>query len=142
MAAGLTVSGDRVTQFADAFEQVLRATADPEHLQAELMIDGDLDPGEASLELADSLSRQVWGQGFPEPLFAHRFKVLNQRRVGERHLKLELMSGQRRFDAIAFGREQPMPADPTLAYRLSVNEYRGMRSMQLVIEACAEDRTL
>ena len=75
-------------------------------------------------------------------LFAHRFKVLNQRRVGERHLKLELMSGQRRFDAIAFGREQPMPADPTLAYRLSVNEYRGMRSMQLVIEACAEDRTL
>ena len=142
MAAGLTLAGDRVERFAHAFEQVLRDTADPEVLQPELMIDGQLDPGEASLELADALGRQVWGQGFPEPLFAHRFKVMSQRLVGERHLKLDLMVGRRRFNAIAFGREQPMPAEPTLAYRLSVNEYRGMRSMQLVIEACAEDGKL
>jgi len=136
MAAGLSLSGDSVNAFARALEQVLIDTADPECLQPELIADGELDPGEASLEIAEKLGRQVWGQGFPEPVFACRFKVLSQRIVGERHLKLELMAGRRRFDAIAFGRDQPLPADPLLAYRLSVNEYRGMRSLQLVVEAC------
>ena len=136
MAAGLSLSGDSVNAFAHALEQVLLDTADPECLQPELVADGELDPGEASLEIAEALGRQVWGQGFPEPVFACRFRVLGQRIVGERHLKLELMAGRRRFDAIAFGRDQPLPADPLLAYRLSVNEYRGMRSLQLVIEAC------
>ena len=136
MAAGLSLSGDSVNAFARALEDVLIDTADPECLQPELIADGELDPGEASLEIAETLGRQVWGQGFPEPVFACRFKVLSQRIVGERHLKLELMAGRRRFDAIAFGRDQPLPADPLLAYRLSVNEYRGMRSLQLVVEAC------
>jgi single-stranded-DNA-specific exonuclease len=136
MAAGLSLSGDSVNAFAQALERVLLDTADPECLQPELVADGELDPGEASLEIAEALGRQVWGQGFPEPVFACRFRVLGQRIVGERHLKLELMAGRRRFDAIAFGRDQPLPADPLLAYRLSVNEYRGMRSLQLVIEAC------
>ncbi len=142
MAAGLTLSGDSVQAFAATLEAVLRDTVDPEHLQPELMTDGVLDPGEASLELVDTLSRQVWGQGFPEPVFTCRFRVLAQRIVGERHLKLDLMAGGRRFDAIAFGRDQPLSADPTLAYRLSINEYRGLRSMQLVIEASSEVRTL
>ena len=142
MAAGLSLSGDSVNAFAQTLEQVLVDTADPECLQPELIADGELDPGEASLEIAEALGRQVWGQGFPEPIFAWRFRVLGQRIVGERHLKLELMSGQRRFDAIAFGRDQPLPAAPLLAYRLSVNEYRGMRSLQLVIEECEEETGL
>ena len=142
MAAGLSLSGDSVNAFALTLEQVLVDTADPECLQPELIADGELDPGEASLEIAEALGRQVWGQGFPEPIFAWRFRVLGQRIVGERHLKLELMAGRRRFDAIAFGRDQPLPAAPLLAYRLSVNEYRGMRSLQLVIEECEEETGL
>ena len=142
MAAGLSLSGDSVNAFAQTLEQVLVDTADPECLQPELIADGELDPGEASLEIAEALGRQVWGQGFPEPIFAWRFRVLGQRIVGERHLKLELMAGGRRFDAIAFGRDQPLPAAPLLAYRLSVNEYRGMRSLQLVIEECEEETGL
>ncbi|MFZ9626687.1 MAG: single-stranded-DNA-specific exonuclease RecJ [Burkholderiaceae bacterium] len=142
MAAGLSLSGDSVNAFAQTLEQVLVDTADPECLQPELIADGELDPGEASLEIAEALGRQVWGQGFPEPIFAWRFRVLGQRIVGERHLKLELMAGRRRFDAIAFGRDQPLPAAPLLAYRLSVNEYRGMRSLQLVIEECEEETGL
>jgi single-stranded-DNA-specific exonuclease len=142
MAAGLSLAGDSVSAFAHALEQALVDTADPECLQPELIADGELDPGEASLEIAEAVGRQVWGQGFPEPVFAFRFRVLGQRIVGERHLKLELMAGRRRFDAIAFGRDQPLPAAPLLAYRLSVNEYRGMRSLQLVIEACEEETGL
>ena len=142
MAAGLSLSGDSVNAFAQTLEQVLVDTADPECLQPELIADGELDPGEASLEIAEALGRQVWGQGFPEPIFAWRFRVLGQRIVGERHLKLDLMAGRRRFDAIAFGRDQPLPAAPLLAYRLSVNEYRGMRSLQLVIEECEEETGL
>ncbi len=142
MAAGLSLTGDSVNAFAQALEQVLVDTADPECLQPELIADGELDPGEASLEIAEALGQQVWGQGFPEPVFACRFRVLGQRIVGERHLKLVLMAGHRRFDAIAFGRDQPLPAASLLAYRLSVNEYRGMRSLQLVIEACEEEAGL
>lgn len=142
MAAGLSLSGDSVNAFAQTLEQVLVDTADPECLQPELIADGELDPGEASLEIAEALGRQVWGQGFPEPIFVWRFRVLGQRIVGERHLKLDLMAGRRRFDAIAFGRDQPLPAAPLLAYRLSVNEYRGMRSLQLVIEECEEETGL
>lgn len=134
MAAGLTLAGDAVQAFATTLEAVLRETVDPECLQPELLTDGLLDPNEASLELVETLSRQVWGQGFPEPVFTGQFRVLGQRIVGERHLKVDLMAGGRRFDAIAFGRDEPLPADSTLAYRLSINEYRGLRSLQLVIE--------
>ena len=142
MAAGLSLAGDGVARFSAALERALRETVDPDCLQPELVTDGMLDPGEVSLDLVDQIGRQVWGQGFPEPVFSFPFRVIGQRIVGERHLKLDLMAGTRRFDAIAFGRDHALPVEVTLAYRLTINDYRGLRSLQLVIEASDEGRRL
>lgn len=93
-----------------------------------------------SLELAQLLrDGGPWGQGFPEPLFDGTFDVVERRVVGERHLRLRVrQGGSRTFEAIGF-HLAPDGAVPEWSkvravYRLEVNEYRGTRSLQLVLE--------
>lgn len=137
MAAGLTMAGRDIPAFAQAFEDVARARIAPELLEATILSDGELDPADASLDLALQLrSGGPWGQGFPEPVFDGAFEVASWRVVGERHLKLQLVaSGGRRFDAIEFGgwRDEPPPASVRIAYRLDVNEWRDASSVQMVV---------
>ncbi len=135
MAAGLTLRADAIALFAQTLEQVLLETADAACFNPALLTDGDLDPGVADDSLLDALEAQVWGQGFPEPLFTCEVEVIGQRIVGERHLKLDLAHGGQRYAAIAFGRTDPLPARSQIAYRLTRNEYRGSRTLQLVVEA-------
>lgn len=133
MAAGLTLEGIDLERFSRAIESVLEETTDPACFRQDLLTDGALDPADLSASLVHTLESEVWGQGFPEPLFHHRFRVVSQKIVGERHLKLELASGSKRYSAIAFGREEPIPAEAVLVYRPSFNEYRGQRTLQLVV---------
>jgi single-stranded-DNA-specific exonuclease len=108
-------------------------------LHAVVNSDGSLNAAELKLELADQLhSAGPWGQNFPEPIFEGVFEVINQRIVGERHIKLNLRAeNNTQLDAIAFNQEDL--SDLTglrvnLAYRLDANELRGMRNLQLVVE--------
>jgi single-stranded-DNA-specific exonuclease len=87
-----------------------------------------------SLEVARLLDGGIWGQGFPQPVFCDTFAVENQRVVGERHLKLQLVKNGRRIEAMRFGALDPLPAQVRAAYRLSVNEYNGLKSIQLNVE--------
>jgi single-stranded-DNA-specific exonuclease len=103
--------------------------------------DGVLDSGEFSLELAELLrSAGPWGQGFPEPLFDGCFTVVNQRVVGEHHLKLSVRpdGGRQALDAIAFNQAAEHQLQKgqrvRLAYRLDSNEYRGLLGLQLMVE--------
>ena len=80
------------------------------------------------------LDAGIWGQGFPQPLFCDTFAVENQRIVGERHLKLWLVKGGRRIEAMRFGAVDPLPAQVRAAYRLSVNEFNGLKNIQLNVE--------
>jgi single-stranded-DNA-specific exonuclease len=137
MAAGLSMRADGVARLAAAFEAALAALADPACFARVLSTDGGLDPQDIDLELLETLEAQVWGQGFPEPLFSDRFVVERQAIVGERHLKLALRLGARRLDAIAFGRTEPVPAQALLAYRLLRDDWQGRARVQLVIEAVA-----
>ncbi|HVB47208.1 MAG TPA: single-stranded-DNA-specific exonuclease RecJ, partial [Burkholderiales bacterium] len=81
---------------------------------------------------------QIWGQGFPQPLFCDTFNVESQRVVGERHLKLRLTKDGRRLEAIQFNAMEstgaPLPPRIRAAYRLMVNEYNGLKSVQLGVE--------
>ncbi len=86
------------------------------------------------VELAHILRAEVWGQGFPAPVFDDNFSVLTQRTVGGNHSKLALARGTDRFDAILFGHVDPLPRLIRAAYRPDVNEWRGEASLQLVIE--------
>jgi single-stranded-DNA-specific exonuclease len=80
------------------------------------------------------LEGEIWGQGFPQPVFCDNFSVESQRVVGEKHLKLALVKDGRRIEAMRFGALDPLPGKVRAAYRLAVNEYKGLKSVQLNVE--------
>ena len=133
MAAGLSIREQHLADFRLAFEAVARELLDAEALVKTIATDGTLDAMEFSLSIARGLQRQVWGQGFPEPLFEGDFRVQTQRVVGEKHLKLKLSSPAGSFDAIRFFSAEPAPDAIHAVYSLSVNEYNGSETLQLIV---------
>lgn len=138
-AAGLTLRESDFHRFRAAFEDVAQSLLTAVDLERQIETDGSLDPAETTLENAQLLARQVWGQGFPEPRFHDRFRVLGQRIVGERHLKVRLARQRHEFEAILFGATPQLPASITAVYGLNVNEYNGSRSLQLTLEHWTPD---
>lgn len=141
MAAGLSLPRDHFDAFAAAFSATA-AAAGSDALEAFLDTDGALDGDDFDLATAELLrDGGPWGQHFPEPLFDGEFMLLSQRIVGERHLKLSLLHPQQAtpLDAIAFGVDISRWPDDSIrhvriAYRLDVNEFRGQRRLQLIVE--------
>ncbi|EXJ14082.1 single-stranded-DNA-specific exonuclease RecJ [Imhoffiella purpurea] len=139
MAAGLTIRVDVLDVFRDAFVEAVREQLGDVPPQPEIQSDGILPPGLLTLETAEMLRLAgPWGKGFPEPKFDGPFEVLDARIVGERHLKLRLVPpGGVPVEAIGFhfgDRLEQARGRIQLAYRLDVNQYRGVRSAQLVME--------
>ncbi|MDH5246517.1 MAG: single-stranded-DNA-specific exonuclease RecJ [Betaproteobacteria bacterium] len=133
-AAGLTLAESGLPRFAAIFEAIAREQLSPSDLARTLPSDGSLAAGELGVELAEILRAEVWGQGFPAPVFDDTFSVLAQRTVGGSHSKLALARGTERFEAILFRHADPLPRLIRAAYRPEVNEWRGKASLQLVIE--------
>lgn len=137
MAAGLTLKREHFEPFAEAFEAATRASADGQLFARTLATDGPLAPGQITLGLVESIDRQIWGQGFPPPVFENEFIVLEQRLLNDQHLKLTLDLAGRKFDAIWFRRNTRLPARSRLAYRPAADEFQGRRRISLVIEAAS-----
>ena len=145
MAAGLSLPATNFGAFAAAFDAEVRRQLSDEDLTGRLLSDGQLSAEEFHLELARALRHAgPWGQHFPEPLFHGVFEVVQQRLVGERHLKLVVKTecGSRSLDAIAFNIDREQWPNPTvrwveLAYKLDVNEFRGQESVQLLVSHLA-----
>lgn len=144
MAAGLSLRRDDLDVFREAFDAQLRRCLEPADLEGVLLSDGEIGPLDITLELADAIREGgPWGQGFPEPLFDGEFRVNRYRIVGEHHLKLTVtpLAGGAPVDAIAFNQAaawgQTLPDHMRLAYRLDVNEFRGVRQPQLIVELLA-----
>lgn len=141
MAAGLSLSLDQFPAFQAAFDHQVRKHLDETDLQGIYLTDGELSADDLSLDFAQCL-RQAgpWGQGFAEPVFDGVFELQHIRRVGECHNKLTLrVPGQGKcIDAIAFNSSTwnwpNLQQAVKLVYRLNVNEYRGVRNPQLVVE--------
>jgi len=133
-AAGLTLREVDLERFSALFERTAAEQMPPGALSPVVETDGTLDAAYLSLEVAQLIERQIWGQGFPQPVFCDTFTVEHQRVVGERHLKLKLMKDGRRYDAMRFGSLEPLPAQARTAYRLTVNEFNGLQNVQLNIE--------
>ena len=133
-AAGLTIAEADYARFAIAFERALDETLPPSARTKTVETDGSLDPGYYTLDVARMLEGGIWGQGFPQPLFCDTFSVESQRVVGGRHLKLVLAKDGRRFEAMRFGSLDPVQPRTRAAYRLAVNEYNGLKSIQLTVE--------
>ncbi len=134
-AAGLSLAESELPRFAAAFEAIAREQLTPAQLHRTLESDGSLAAGELTFDLARALGDEVWGQGFPAPVFDDLFAVVEQRIVGEKHSRLMLeRSAGERFAAILFNHAESLPASIRAAYRPDVNEWNGTASLQLVIE--------
>jgi single-stranded-DNA-specific exonuclease len=145
-AAGLTLRACDFEIFRDAFEHTAQALLTPADLKHVIETDGDLDESELNLDLAVRLSQQVWGQGFAQPTFSTRFRVVDQRVVGKRHLRLKLSkfndkTGSRPsekrgclYDAILFSSTIMLPEVIHAVYRLQVNEFNGSSTLQFIVD--------
>jgi single-stranded-DNA-specific exonuclease len=142
MAAGLSLEEARFDEFQQRFGDLVTEWLDPALLQGEVVSDGPLAAAEMTMEIAQMLrDAGPWGQMFPEPLFDGRFRLLQQRLVGERHLKVmvEPVGGGPLLDGIAFNVDTACWPDNgvrevEMAYKLDINEFRGNRSLQLIID--------
>ena len=136
-AAGLSIPADALARFAETFEAVARERLPEAALRRRHESDGELGPGELTVELCVALRSQVWGQGFPPPTFDGTFDVVAQRSVGDGHAKLTLERGGERYAAIAFRTPETLPPRIRALYRPELNLWNGLRSVELVIEAYA-----
>lgn len=140
MAAGLTIERNHLETFIKLFDEVVTKQVDDSQLQHSLISDGGLEKDEISLEVASMLRESgPWGQSFPEPIFDDAFKILEQRIVGDKHLKLRLAKDDKIVDAVAFFIDTTLwpnhrCENVRAAYRLDVNEYKGRRNVQLIVE--------
>lgn len=135
MAAGLSIKPEGFKGFQAAFEEVIRSRCDASVFERVVLTDGGLAPDEITEALCQEIDEQIWGQGFEAPLFANEVHVLSQTLLKGTHLKMMLELGGSRFDAIFFRRKEPLASLTRIAYRPSVNEFRGRRTVQLVVEA-------
>jgi single-stranded-DNA-specific exonuclease len=146
MAAGLSLDVSRLDEFKEAFESEILRLLDGDEPVNEIRTDGDLGPKDLQIDLALALEHAgPWGQRFPEPLFDGHFEILEQRIVGDKHLKMVVCStgGGAEIDAIAFNH---LPEDLDRAfgasgqksvrmlYRLDVNRWQGRERCQLLVE--------
>ena len=141
MAAGMSIKAEHYEAFSKAFDQIIEEWVTPEQLEATVYTDGELAPEDFSLEFAEQLRvAGPWGQAFPEPCFDGTFEVLQQRIVGEKHLKLTLrepnsgmlIDGIHFFCDLSVWPNQAQRA--RLVYKLDINEFRGQRNLQLMVD--------
>ena len=141
MAAGMTIAREDLQRFSEAFDESVRETLDAADLEAAITTDGPLAPAELSLDTAFLLRKAgPWGQHFPEPLFDGDFQVINQRIVGENHLKLTVQpaGGGQLIDGIAFNTGPEVPdytrTGARLVYKPDANTFRGRTNLQLLVD--------
>ncbi len=130
-AAGLTIRESDLDRFAAAFESAAEGLVSPAALTRTVETDGELDSAYITLEIAQLMENQIWGQGFPQPLFCDTFEVESQRIVGGKLTQLRLVKDGRRIEAIWFNSLEALPARARTAYRLGINEYNGLKSVQI-----------
>ena len=135
MAAGCTLGEGSVDRFGDALRLVATEWLDKATLTRTLRTDGPLAIEWFNPQTVLMLDAQVWGQGFEAPVFCDEVQVLQQRLVGEKHMKLRLRHQGHERDAIWFSHAEPLPATVRLAYRINVDEWNGRQRVQMVVEA-------
>ncbi len=133
MAAGLTIAEKDFNSFIQAFDKAVVDISGKTNFSPLIETDGSLDLAYANAETAIALTQQVWGAGFPSPLFRDVFHVRNQRLLKDKHLKLQVMRGQQMFDAIWFNHTEELPETVELVYEFVPNYWNGNVYTQLMI---------
>ncbi|TDP01109.1 single-stranded-DNA-specific exonuclease RecJ [Marinomonas balearica] len=141
MAAGMSIKENDYSAFAQAFDEIITEWVTPEQLEATIYTDGELACEDFSLGFAEQVRLLgPWGQAFPEPCFDGEFELLQQRIVGEKHLKLTVREPRSGIllDAIHFFADlNTWPSEcerAHLVFKLDINEFRGQRNLQLMVD--------
>ncbi|MBS1228402.1 MAG: recJ [Proteobacteria bacterium] len=134
MAAGATLLESDFERFSELFAGIVDELLSPADRTRTLETDGRLEAAYVSIKTVQLLENEVWGQGFPAPIFEDEFVVENQRILKEKHLKLRLRKGEQRLEAIQFNFSESPGATIRAAYRLTINDYNGVQTPQLMIE--------
>jgi single-stranded-DNA-specific exonuclease len=140
MAAGLSLLEKDFTLFNETLNNILKEQVDHQLLQNVILSDGQLDSEQFDLSIAQELrDAGPWGQGFPAPIFDGIFELKHQRVVGQKHLKMVLQQGDKLIDAIAFNIDPELWPNLSIkqvfcVYSLDVNEFRGQRTVQLLVQ--------
>ena len=136
MAAGCTIAAGQFEVFEQALAQIASEWLDAATLTRRIATDGPLAPQYCRADVVDTLHREVWGQGFAPPTFSEEVQVLSQRLVGadKNHLSLKLLHHGQPVDGVWFGRSEPLPSKVLLAFRLDINEWKGERKVQFLID--------
>ena len=133
MAAGLTLREEAFAEFEEAFDLAVRRISGKDSFEPLIETDGSLDPLFTTAEVAGMLHEHVWGAGFPPPLFRDTFRVLNQRLLKEKHLKLRLERMNQQYDAIWFNHAETLPEYTDLIYEIAPNAWNGVVNVQLMV---------
>ncbi|MFA5702550.1 MAG: single-stranded-DNA-specific exonuclease RecJ [Advenella sp.] len=134
MAAGLSLKTAYFEAFANAFNEAVQEMTGTSSFEPLLETDGSLDPVYANAETALLLQNQVWGAGFPAPLFRDVYRIRNQRLLKDKHLKLKVERNQVLYDAIWFNQQESLPEYAELVYELVPNQWNGVVSAQLLVK--------
>lgn len=134
MAAGVTLARNDYARFTAAFESAVRELTGRSHFDQTLETDGSLESSYVHPDVVSLLESQVWGAGFPAPVFLDEFEVHDQRLVGDRHLKLRLKRAGQSYNAIWFGHTDSLGSRIQMAYRLNLNNFQGIPRVELVVE--------
>lgn len=156
MAAGLSISKENYDTFYKRYSEEVERQLNVDDLEKAIFSDGSISAEEMNLESAEILQLAgPWGQHFQEPVFDDTFEIANWKIIGDKHLKLQLKPSNAShssevkadpetssiIDAIAFNKdESALPKNNDIiraSYRMSVNEFRGDRTLQLIID-CIE----
>lgn len=138
MACGYSFVRTGFDKFVKEFDVAVRDIAIEGAFNPSLMTDGELKHGEITYELITAIKAENWGQGFPVPLFEGSFRVVSQRVLKDAHTKLKLQKGLEEFDAILFNHNEPLPETINVLYKIDINEYQGVSTVQLMVEAINE----
>ncbi|MDC3180941.1 single-stranded-DNA-specific exonuclease RecJ [Gammaproteobacteria bacterium] len=143
MAAGLSLRKSGFEKFKKGINEILSQIMTSTLLEKILEVDGGLPHSHRTLPFARKMGEvSPWGQGFEKPLFDDQFKIKSIRKIGEVHLKLILEDQGSEFDAIWFSPPEhwleTRAAQLRVIYHMGINDFRGKRSLQLMIKHADE----
>lgn len=139
MAAGCTIAPNGLDLFRQALNKVAKEWLTEDMLNHKIMTDGSLHNRDFNVDMVKHINSCIWGQGFEAPIFVDEGRIVDQKIVGEKHLKISVdMDGLVR-SGIWFGRSEMMEenAQVRLAYRVDINEWRGRQSVQIMVDGLA-----
>lgn len=148
LAAGLTMDINNLPAFRERMQEFYKKKEGEEH-KLVLFVDYEVDSASLlTIENIDALmSNEPWGGGNPPPTLCMRGVAVDSVTPigGDRHLKMRVSRDFRTIDCVFFsktvrelGLRPGMRAD--IAFEVSVNEFRGNRSVQLLLKDARSSR--